>query len=130
MKLVISFVPNKQPLPPPLDDARCCNDRRSCKRASSRLRPRGVPRRELPSQPPTLCHPFRAQQPFRGSRNRPRSHVVPRSRLSRDYSRLSTTGSTRARAALTLAFSTYSSLSLSLSLRRPLLKLVRFRKSS
>jgi len=70
------------------------------------VRPRGVPRRELPSQPPILCHPFRARQPFRGSRNRPQSRVVPRSRLSRDYSRLSTTGSVWARAALTLAFST------------------------
>lgn len=80
---------------------------------------RGVPRelsRNSPS-PLKLLSPFLARgNPFRGSCNIAR--VVPRSRLSRDYSRLSTTSSTRARAALTLAFSTRL-FSLSLS-RRPL----------
>jgi len=45
-------VPSKQPLPPLSDDARCCNDRRSCKRASSRLREasrgEGFPRNHRP----------------------------------------------------------------------------------
>lgn len=70
----------------------------------SRGVPRELSRNSYPS-PLKLLSPFLARgNPFRGSCNIAR--VVPRSRLSRDYSRLSTTSSTRARAALTLAFST------------------------
>lgn len=100
------LVPSKQPPPPPSDDARCCNDRRSCKRASSRLRPvERRPAERVSLATTDLMSPLsRAATLSRLPQSS--SRVVPRSRLSRDYSRLSTTGSTRARAALTLAFST------------------------
>lgn len=120
-KFVGSFVPSKRPPPPPSDGAQCCNGRRSCKQASCRPFSKHT-RPESSSQ--NFCYPllFPREMYYVGSSfvtlfATPSLFAIAsslaRSRLSRDYSRKSTTGTTRARAALTLAFSTRLFLSLS-----------------